>query len=46
MEKMINSGTFNYNYAHSFFGKDIKKLNTTLNRREKRLNILVKTAGH
>ena len=24
MEKMINLGKYNYNYANSFFGKDFK----------------------
>ena len=36
MEKMINSGNYNYNYAQSFFGKDLEKLYIKLIRKEER----------
>ena len=36
LSEMINSGNYNYNYAHSFFGKDLKNVNIKVMRREKR----------
>ena len=35
-EKIMNSGNYNYNYAHSLFGKDLKNVNIKVIRREKR----------
>ena len=41
---MINSGNYNYNYAHSFFGKDLKKINI-IDQEGEKTHILVKTVG-
>ena len=42
---MINFGNYNYNYAHLFFGKDLKKIKYRSDQKGEKTDILVKTAG-
>ena len=45
MEQIIYSDNFNYNYAHSFFGKDLKKIINKSDQEGEKTHILVKTTG-